>query len=176
MAGHRVIYAFIPSLHEYHILGIVPREFNYEPDHTLRGESNAPMKTCANQVVVSISPSSQPVTPPENYCTVADLMAELDQIEGIDEERAKARAWVADTFYAEEGDTVRTLRLRRGWSQAQLAEKLRTSQPHIVRLETRPTDQITFSTCRRLCEVFGIDMNALGAMLQHQNTVLAGRA
>ncbi len=30
---YRVIYAFIPQQHEYHVLGVVHREFNYEPDH-----------------------------------------------------------------------------------------------------------------------------------------------
>ena len=32
---YRVVYAFIPSLHHYHVLGVVPREFNYEPNHDL---------------------------------------------------------------------------------------------------------------------------------------------
>ena len=140
---------------------------------SLHSESNAPTKTCAE--IISIGSSViKPKPLPENYGTVADLMAELSQIDGVDEERAEARAWVADTFYAEEGDTVRTLRLRRGWSQSQLAEKLRTSQPHIARLETRSTDQLTVWTCRRLCAVFGIDMNTLDALLQRQDTVLTG--
>lgn len=32
---YRIIYAFIPTKHHYHILGIVPREFNYEASHAL---------------------------------------------------------------------------------------------------------------------------------------------
>ena len=32
---YRIIYAFIPQSHHYHILGILPREFNYEPNHDL---------------------------------------------------------------------------------------------------------------------------------------------
>lgn len=32
---YRIIYAFIPAKHHYHILGIVPREFNYEASHAL---------------------------------------------------------------------------------------------------------------------------------------------
>lgn len=30
---YRIIYAFIPQKHHHHILGIFPREFNYESDH-----------------------------------------------------------------------------------------------------------------------------------------------
>lgn len=32
---YRIIYAFIPTKHHYHILGILPREFNYEAGHEL---------------------------------------------------------------------------------------------------------------------------------------------
>lgn len=32
---YRVIYAFIPEDHNYHIIGVVPREFNYERTHPL---------------------------------------------------------------------------------------------------------------------------------------------
>ncbi len=32
---YRVVYAFIPRQQDYSVLGIVPREFNYEPGHEL---------------------------------------------------------------------------------------------------------------------------------------------
>ena len=31
----RVVYAFIPGMRRYYVLGIVPREFNYESSHPL---------------------------------------------------------------------------------------------------------------------------------------------
>jgi hypothetical protein len=34
-ASSRIIYAFHPVRRCYHVLGIVPREFNYEPSHSL---------------------------------------------------------------------------------------------------------------------------------------------
>lgn len=106
--------------------------------------------------------------------SILDFMAELEQeTPALKEEFAQGRAWVADTYYADEGDTVRTRRLRLGWSQTELAEKLGTSQPHVARLETQPTDKITLGLCRRLCAVFKIDMNTLNTLLQHQNAVLA---
>jgi hypothetical protein len=32
---YRIVYAFVPGKGHYHVLGIVPREFNYEADHEL---------------------------------------------------------------------------------------------------------------------------------------------
>lgn len=32
---YRVVYAFVPQRRQYHVLGIVPRSFNYEDDHPL---------------------------------------------------------------------------------------------------------------------------------------------
>lgn len=32
---YRVVYAFVPQHSRYHVLGIVPRSFNYEEDHPL---------------------------------------------------------------------------------------------------------------------------------------------
>lgn len=82
----------------------------------------------------------------------------------------EARGWLADTEYAAEGDTVRTLRLRKGYSQVQLAAKIGTSQPHIARIE-RGTENITIDTCRRLVGALGIDMNTLDDALRRQESV-----
>jgi transcriptional regulator with XRE-family HTH domain len=67
------------------------------------------------------------------------------------------------------------LRLRKGWSQTQLANELGTSQPHIARIE-RGTENVTIETCRRLCRVLGIDMNRLDAALRRQEALRAGTA
>jgi len=32
---YRIVYAFIPSTHEYHVLAVAPRDFNYETDHPI---------------------------------------------------------------------------------------------------------------------------------------------
>jgi len=33
--NYRIVYAFVPGKGHYHVLGIVPRGFNYEADHKL---------------------------------------------------------------------------------------------------------------------------------------------
>jgi len=82
----------------------------------------------------------------------------------------EGRRWVARTFYGEEGDTVRTLRLRKGWSQTRLAEALGTSQSHVARIE-RGTENLTIETCRKLGMVLDVDMNTLDAMLRRQEVL-----
>lgn len=76
---------------------------------------------------------------------------------------AAARQWIADEFYQEE--TLRTLRLRKGWSQTQLAKEIGTSQSHVARIE-RGTENLTLQTCRRLCTALEIDLNTLDAALR----------
>ena len=55
----------------------------------------------------------------------------------------QARKRLADTLYADESETLSALRLAAGFSQAQLAEKAATSQPHIARIERGQTDPVT---------------------------------
>jgi ribosome-binding protein aMBF1 (putative translation factor) len=86
-----------------------------------------------------------------------------------------ARSWIADTFHADDGATVRTLRLRKGWSQMQLAQKLKTSQSHIARIE-RGTENIAIDTCRRLCRALNVDLNTLDEALQKQESIAIKKA
>lgn len=111
-----------------------------------------------------------PVKTPAKYQTIADLVAELSVDEAFHSKLEVSRAWIADEFYGKDGDTVRTMRLRNGWSQAQLAKRLETSQPHVARIE-RGKENLQMSTCRKLCLVFSIDMNTLDAMLQRQEAI-----
>lgn len=129
----------------------------------------------SNSVVVRYEDYAQPpVQAPAKHQSIADFMAELEADADFRDDIQQARTWVADEFYAGEGDTIRTLRLRRGWSQAQLAEKLATSQSHIAKIE-RGKENLHISTCRKLCLAFGIDMNTLDAMLQRQETIFAAK-
>lgn len=126
---------------------------------------------------VSVNQSVQQETPSlsKKHSHIGDLTA----IWTKDPERQKAleeaRQWLADEFYDESGDTVKTLRLRKGWSQAQLAEAIGSSQSHVARIE-RGSENLTIQTCRRLCEALGIDMNALDAALLRQEARVGTKA
>lgn len=82
----------------------------------------------------------------------------------------EGRQWVAETFYGEDGDTVRTLRLKKGMSQVALAESLGTSQSHVARIE-RGTENPLLGTCRRWCIALEIDMNTLDQAMQRQEAI-----
>jgi transcriptional regulator with XRE-family HTH domain len=78
-------------------------------------------------------------------------------------------------LHGEGGDTVKTLRLRRGWSQTQLAEAIGSSQSHVARIE-RGRENLSIQTCRRLCEALGVDMNTLDAALRRQESLAGTKA
>jgi transcriptional regulator with XRE-family HTH domain len=50
---------------------------------------------------------------------------------------------------------VTALRLKRGWSQKQLAGELGTSQPHVARIEAG-TEDLRLSTIVKLAGVLGV--------------------
>ena len=108
--------------------------------------------------------------PPARHSTIEDLVAEWDQDPAGQAELAEGRRWVADSFYGEEGVTVRSLRLNKGWSQTQLADMLSTSQSHIARIE-RGTENLTIETCRKLARALEIDMNLLDQALRRQEVL-----
>lgn len=72
---------------------------------------------------------------------------------------AEARGWVADTLCRGE-NTLKTLRLKKGMSQAQLAQALGTSQSHIAKLEAGDPDP-RLSTLRRLADVLELPLAEL---------------
>jgi len=68
----------------------------------------------------------------------------------------QARQRLAATLYADEPETLSALRLAAGYSQAQLADKAATSQPHIARIERGQTDPGTH-TIARIATALGVD-------------------
>lgn len=113
--------------------------------------------------------ASQPQAPAK-HTSISQLAAEWEQDAKGRAALEEGRQWVADTFYGEDGDTVRALRLRKGWSQTRLAEELATSQSHIARIE-RGTENLTIETCRKLSKALGIDLNTLDQALKRQEAI-----
>lgn len=122
-------------------------------------------------VVFQIEDRLRPkIETPAHHKTIDQLVDKWSKDEKRREAMEQARRWVADKFHGEDGDTVRTLRLKKGWSQAQLAAELSTSQPHIARIE-RGTENLAIETCRKLCSVLDIDMNTLDKVLRRQESI-----
>ena len=112
---------------------------------------------------------------PADHVSIEELASRWSREPDRKQNLEHARRWVADTFYTAEGDTLRTLRLRKGMSQSELAAAVGTSQPHIARIE-RGTENVTIDTCRRLVRALDIDMNALDAALARQEQALRDRS
>lgn len=115
----------------------------------------------------------QPQTPAK-HTSISQLTAEWEQDAQGRADLKEGRQWVADTFYGEDGDTVRTLRLRKGWSQTRLADELATSQSHIARIE-RGTENLTIETCRKLARALSIDLNTLDQALKRQEVIVQAK-
>lgn len=88
---------------------------------------------------------------------IDDLVTELEQSPEAAESIAKGRQWVAKTFYKSESPSIAQLRLQKGWSQAELARRAGTSQPHIARLELGTVDP-QVSTVKKLAKVLGVSV------------------
>ncbi len=107
---------------------------------------------------------------PAKHTSIGNLVRQWEQDERKRHALEEGRRWVADTFYGEDGDTVRTLRLCKGWTQTRLAEALGTSQPHVARIE-RGTENLTIETCRKLARALEIDLNTLDQALKRQEAI-----
>lgn len=121
-------------------------------------------------VIVHLDDHRPQIDIPADCTTVEAMVEEWERDEKRRALLEQARQWGAETLYRTEGDTVRTLRLRKGWSQVQLASELKTSQSHIARIESG-TENVAISTCRRLSVALGVDMNTLDEALRRQEAV-----
>lgn len=95
------------------------------------------------------------------------LLAELEADPVCAEEIASAGKWIAETFYSDEGATIRTARLALGMSQKSLASALETSQPQVAKIESGKVD-LSHSTLVKLQRALGVDANALFTMIANQ--------
>jgi ribosome-binding protein aMBF1 (putative translation factor) len=111
----------------------------------------------------------RPQAPPR-HTPISQLVAEWEEDTAGRAALEEGRRWVAANFYAQDGDTLRTLRLRHGWSQGRLAAAMATSQSHVARIE-RGTENLTIATCRKLASVFGIDLNTLDDIHRRQEAM-----
>ena len=97
-------------------------------------------------------------TLPRGYQTVGDLAKEYEKNPKRRKAMAKARSWLAG--YSNEGRTLRTFRLKKGLSQAALAERAGMTQAHIAKLEAGQSDA-QMSTVLRLAKALALKPSTL---------------
>lgn len=118
-------------------------------------------------VVIRIETAVLPIPLAKKNTAFSKLMARLDSSEEHRSGMAEARNWMADKILADEGDTIRTLRLKKGLSQTQFAGLLGTTQAQVARLEKGNTDPQR-STCKKLREVLEISADKLEEIMDRQ--------
>lgn len=86
---------------------------------------------------------------PAGSVDIDDLVAEFEKDPKMAQAIEEGRRRVAANFYSDESHSVRALRLKKGWSQARLAEAVGSSQSHIARIE-QGTEDVRLSTVSRI--------------------------
>ncbi len=93
---------------------------------------------------------------PTSFVTIDELVKQSE----IDPKRRRAlqegRRWVASTFYVNQENTLRVIRLQKGLSQAQLAAVIGTTQPHVARIESGQVD-VQIGTLVRIAVALGVE-------------------
>ena len=121
------------------------------------------MGTASAPWLIHQVPMAQLSVVPPGAVDIDDLLAEFEATPKGAKAVAKGRQWVAKTFYGD-GTSLAALRLQHGWSQAELARQVGTSQSYIGRLETGLVDP-QLSTMRKIALALGVPIIALVAAL-----------
>ena len=97
---------------------------------------------------------------PPGAIDIDDLAAQIEQSPAGAKAIAKGREWVGKTFYKSGSPSIAKLRLKKGWSQAELARRADTSQPYIARLEQGRVDP-QISTVKKLAKALGLPLGSV---------------
>lgn len=109
-----------------------------------------------------VKPRAKPAKPVS--VDIDDLVAEFQSKSSANAKAmSKGRKWVAETFYKDRPNLAQ-LRLKKGWSQLELAKRASTSQLYVARLEQGKIDP-QMSTVRRVAEALGISIEVFAEAL-----------
>jgi ribosome-binding protein aMBF1 (putative translation factor) len=104
-------------------------------------------------IMVEVHPKKTPAINGES--SLDDLIAEFSQNPSFAKAFKEANAEIADLYYSDEGLTVRTLRLKAGLTQGQLAKAIESAQAHVSRIEAGSQDVYT-DTVDKLAAALGV--------------------
>ena len=123
------------------------------PESVQRGL--APVPETRGQRVVVLEPIKVTAPLPPGFVDIDALVEDAEQDTATREAIAVARQAVADHYYADGPRTLAWYRLRKGWSQKELAARMNTSQSYIARLEAGAIDP-QVSTVTRMSTVLDV--------------------
>mgnify|MGYP003381610528 CR=1 FL=1 len=133
---------------------------NSEFPFIARGFDESKTSTAPGKVIYAAFPLTSQATPLPDAIDIDDLVAEFEQSPESARAISDGRRWVAENFFADKPITIALLRLQKGWSQAELAKRADTSQPHIARLELGRVDP-QLSTVRKIAKALGVTTDTL---------------
>ncbi|HCG9610827.1 TPA: helix-turn-helix transcriptional regulator [Vibrio parahaemolyticus] len=119
-------------------------------------------KTDGNLIHVSID-----VKPPKRK-NISSLSSFIDGLVESDPslkgDLVDARKEIVELLYQDQKDTLKVLRLQKGWSQADLAKMINTSQPQIAKIESGKVD-VQMSTVIKLSKAFEMKVGDMSEIL-----------
>jgi len=128
------------------------------PTPSFRAGVQLPQTATSGEVVRFVMRGDVDYGPGQSIDSLIASMAERD--ETLVEDMQASRRRRADRAATEGVKSLKSLRLSRGLSQADLASAVGMQQPHIARIE-KGNNCPTLQTCRRLAMALGVDMNTL---------------
>ncbi len=131
----------------------------FESTKVYVGEQSNTSSAPASVIFAAFAAVTQTSLPPAAI-DIDDVVAEFDQSPESAHAIAQGRKWVADTFYKDQPGSVAQLRLKKGWSQAELARRADTSQPYVARLELGRVDP-GVRTVRKIAKALEVPMMTL---------------
>lgn len=143
---------------------------SWPPTKTFDKPSTATTSSAPAKVISFEKHAQPPVSAPAGYTAIEDIVAKSESNPRKKAALERARAKIAGQLQEDEGDTIRTARLRFGWSQTKLAELLGTSQSHVARIE-RGSENVAWETMQKLSSALQVDMNAMDEMLTRQRHI-----
>lgn len=105
--------------------------------------------------VILLEPVTVRAPLPEGFMDIEDLIEQEEKDPAVNQSIAAGSKAIADQYYADSPRRLVFYRLRNGWSQKELASRLRTSQSYIARLEAGEIDP-QVSTLNRLATVLNV--------------------
>ena len=135
----------------------------------LTGQQQSAESAGAEVIVREFSPS-RPM-PLKDTHTLSDVVARLSKRGEVASRLPDARRRIGASLYGGEPATLASLRLHAGMSQASLAQKAGTSQPHIARVERGQSDPGT-DLIVRIAQALSVESSRVfESVLAHRDAV-----
>jgi DNA-binding XRE family transcriptional regulator len=134
------------------------------------GKTSVPETSTSGQVFYRTfdAPGRLPLA---NTVTLDALVEEFERDGEMAKHLRQARQKLAGTLHRDEPETLSSLRLAAGVSQAQLAAQIGTSQPHIARVERGQTDPST-ALIVRIAKALNVDEARAFVAIRRQLAIL----